>query len=169
MSNNSSGATTIVNQAAEAVAGLINGLSLFATMTRGALGTGDYLACEIGPTSPEIVFLDKNKSIPIDFTINGKNTDLLVLSEAMNRIHEYLTMLREYPSGDNWEIVDISTMTEPQIIAREDNNAWIMASALTVNVYTFTPEPTPEPVPPEPEPEPDPETEPETASAEDQE
>lgn len=152
MSNNSSVATTIVNQAVEAVAGLVNGLSLFATMTRGALGTGNYLSCEIGPTSPEIVFLDKNKYIPIDFTINGKNDDLLTLSDAMNQIHESLTMLREYPSGDNWEIVDISTMTEPQIIAREDNNAWIMASALTVNVYTFiTPEPTPEP---DPEPEP---------------
>lgn len=152
MSEQTTGATSIINQAAEAVAGLINGLSLFATMTRGALGTGNYLSCEIGPTSPEIVFLDKNKYIPIDFTINGKNDDLLTLSDAMNHIHESLTMLREYPSGDNWEIVDISTMTEPQIIAREDNNAWIMASALTVNVYTFiTPEPTPEP---DPEPEP---------------
>lgn len=152
MSEQTTGATSIINQAVEAVAGLINGLSLFATMTRGALGTGNYLSCEIGPTSPEIVFLDKNKYIPIDFTINGKNDDLLTLSDAMNHIHESLTMLREYPSGDNWEIVDISTMTEPQIIAREDNNAWIMASALTVNVYTFiTPEPTPEP---DPEPEP---------------
>ena len=159
MSNTTTGATSIINQVMESVAGLINGLSpaLFATMTRGALGTGNYLACEIGPTSPEAVFLDKNKYIPIDFTINGKNTDLLILSDAINRIHEYLTMLREYPSGDNWEIVDISTMTEPQIIAREDNNAWIMASALTVNVYTFTPEPTPEPVPPEPEQDPEPE------------
>lgn len=152
MSEQTTGTTSIINQAVEAVAGLINGLSLFATMTRGALGTGNYLSCEIGPTSPEIVFLDKNKYIPIDFTINGKNDDLLTLSDAMNHIHESLTMLREYPSGDNWEIVDISTMTEPQIIAREDNNAWIMASALTVNVYTFiTPEPTPEP---DPEPEP---------------
>ena len=154
MSEPTTGATSVINQAVEAVAGLINGLSLFAIMTRGALGTGNYLSCEIGPTSPEIVFLDKNKYIPIDFTINGKNDDLLTLSDAMNHIHESLTMLREYPSGDNWEIVDISTMTEPQIIAREDNNAWIMASALTVNVYTFIPEPTPEPVSPEPEPEP---------------
>lgn len=165
MSNTTTGATSIISQVMESVAGLINGLSpaLFATMTRGALGTAEYLACEIGPTGPDIVFLDKNQYIPIDFTINGKNSDLLTLSDDMNRIHEYLTMLREYPAGNNWEIVDITTMTEPQIIAREDNNAFVMASALLVKVYTFTPEPTPEP---EPEPE---QVEPEQEPDDDQE
>lgn len=157
MSNATTGATSIINQAIESVVGMINGLSPFATMTRGALGTGNYLSCEIGPTTPEIVFLDKNQYIPIDFTINGKHTDLLTLSDTMNSIHETLTMLREYPNGSKWEIVDITTMTEPQIIGREDNNAWIMASALLVKVATFTPEPSPEPEP-EPDPEPDQET-----------
>lgn len=160
--------TSIINQAIEAVIGLINGRSPFAIMTRGALGTGNYLSCEIGPTTPEIVFLDKNQYIPIDFTINGKNENLLTLSDTMNGIHEYLTMLREYPNGGNWEIVDITTQTEPQIIYREDNNAWVMASALLVKVATFTPEPTPE-TEPEPDPEPDQETEPGTEPAAEQE
>lgn len=159
MSNTETGAVSVLNKATEAVAGLINGLSLFATMTRGALGTGNYIAFEIGPTAPDTVFLNKGKYIPIDFTINGKHINLLTLSDAMNRIHEYLTMLREYPAGNGWEIVDITTTTEPQIIAREDNNAWVMASALAVKVYMHAPEPTPEPEPEtepvEPEQEPD--------------
>jgi hypothetical protein len=54
----------------------------------------------------------------------------------MNRIHQEITMLREYPSGDDWNIVDITTLTEPQIIGREDNNAWLMASALNVKIET---------------------------------
>ena len=76
----------------------------------------------------------------------------------MNKIHESLTMAFSYPSGNGWEIVDITTMTEPQVIAREDSNQWIMASALLVKVATLTPEPTPDPEPdpdPTPEPEPD--------------
>ena len=128
--------TTVIDQAVEAVAGLINGLSLFSSIYRGALGTGNGLCCEVGPTRPEAVFLDKNKYIPVDFTINGKHDNLLTLTEAMNKIHESLTMLKTYPSGASWEIVDITTMTEPQIIGREDSNQYIMVSSLFVKVAT---------------------------------
>ena len=128
--------TTVIDQAVEAVAGLINGLSLFSSIYRGALGTGNGLCCEVGPTRPETVYLDKNKYIPVDLTINGKHDNLLTLTEAMNKIHESLTMLKTYPSGASWEIVDITTMTEPQIIGREDSNQYIMASSLFVKVAT---------------------------------
>ena len=127
---------SILNQAIEAVMDLIDALSLFAPITRGALGTGDSLSCEIGPTSPETVWLDKNKYIPVDLTINGKHGNLQTLSDSMNLIHENLTMMREYPTGSEWQIVDIATLTEPQIIGREQDNKWMMASALTVKVAT---------------------------------
>ena len=127
---------TIINQAVEAVAGLINGLGLFAPIYRGALGTGDGLSCEVGPTTPAEVYLDKNKYIPVDLTLNGKHENLETLSEALNGIHEHLTMLTSYPSGDHWQIVDITTQTEPQVIGREDSNQYLMASALMVKVET---------------------------------
>lgn len=128
---------SVINEAVEAVMDMINGMELFSTISRGALGTGNGLCCEIGPTSPESVFLDKHQYIPVDLTINGKHSDFEILSEAMNLIHEELTMMTEYPEGDNWQIVDITTSTEPQVIAREDNNAWVMASALFVKVATL--------------------------------
>ena len=131
---------SIINAAIEAVIDLIDALGLYANISRGALGTNEGLCCEIGPTSPESVFLDKNQYIPIDLTINGKYGNLETLSNAMNRIHESLTMMTEYPDGDNWGIVDITTMTEPQVIGRESSNNWIMASALLVKVATYTPE-----------------------------
>ena len=136
----SNGSVSIINQAVEAVMDLIDELGLYATISRGALGTGEGLTCEVGPSSPESVWLDKNQYIPIDLTINGKHGNLHTLSEAMNRIHESLTMLVEYPEGDNWEIVDVTTMTEPQIIGRENSNAWLRASSLLVKVATITPE-----------------------------
>lgn len=155
--------TSILNQAVEAVMDLIDALGLFSTITRGALGTGDGLCCEIGPTSVETVWLDKNQYIPIDLTINGRNRNLQTLSDAMNTIHESLTMAFSYPYGNGWEIVDITTMTEPQMVGREDSNEWLMASALLIKVATLDKEPEPEPTPeptPDPEPEPEPEPEP---------
>ena len=128
--------STIINQAVEAVAWLINALGLFASIYRGPLGTADGLCFEVGPTRPEAVYMDKNKYIPIDFTINGKHENLLTLTEAINIIHQSLTMRTSYPSGSSWKIVDITTSTEPQIIGREDSNQHIMASSLLVKVET---------------------------------
>lgn len=128
---------SILNQAIEAVMDLIDALFLFAPITRGALSTGNSLSCEIGPTSPETVWFDKNQYIPIDLTINGKHENLQTLSDSMNLIHENLTMMTDYPEGINWQIVDISTLTEPQVIGREQDNRWMMASALLVKVATI--------------------------------
>jgi hypothetical protein len=127
---------TIINQAVEAVAGLINALGLFSSIYRGPLGTADGLCFEVGPSRPEAVYMDKNKYIPIDITINGKHENLLTITEALNTIHQSLTMRRSYPSGATWEIVDITTATEPQIIGREDSNQHLMASSLLVKVAT---------------------------------
>ncbi len=150
--------TSILNQAIEAVMDLIDALGLYATITRGALGSGDGLSCEIGPTSVQSVFLDKNQYIPVDLTINGRHSNLQTLSDALNTIHESLTMAVSYPYGNGWEIVDITTLTEPQMVGREDSNEWLMASALLVKVATLDKEPEPAPAP-EPTPEPDPEPE----------
>lgn len=126
----------IINQAVEAVMDLIDELGLFAPIYRGPLGTDDGLCCEIGPTSPDEVYLDKNRYIPIDLTINGKHENLETLSEALNTIDEALTMRTSYPATATWKIVDISTGTEPQLVTREDGNQYVMASALLVKVET---------------------------------
>lgn len=154
--------TSILNQVVEAVMDLIDALSLYANISRGAMGTGDSLTCEVGPTGPSYIWLDKNQVIPVDLTINGKHSNLQTLSDALNTIHESLTMMFDYPTGDKWQITDIATLTEPQVIGREQDNRWMMASALLIKVATLTPEPAPasEPDPePTPEPEPDPEQE----------
>ena len=132
--------TSVINLAVESVMDLIDALGLFALVYRGALGTGAGICCEVGPTTPDTVWMDKNQYIPIDLTINGKHSELQTLSDAMYLIHESLTMRTEYPYGDNWQIVDITTHTEPQVVERNDSGDWMMASALTVKVATITPE-----------------------------
>ena len=128
--------TSIINRVIESVMDMIDTLDLFSTISRGALGTGNGLCCEIAPSSPDEVYLDKNKYLILDLTINGKHTNLQTLTDAMNGIHESLTFMKEYPSDSDWKMIDITTTTEPQIIAREDSNAWMMASSLAVKVQT---------------------------------
>ena len=77
--------TSILNQAIEAVMDLIDTLGLFAAISRGALGTEESLTCEIGPTSPETVWLDKNQYIPVDLTING-NGKLNINEDKLKRL-----------------------------------------------------------------------------------
>ena len=124
-----------INEAIEAVIDLMNDTEPFARVTRGALPTGYGLVCELGPSTPEEVYLDKNSDIPLDITLNGKHDNLKTLSDTMNAIHSSLTRATEYPEGEGWKIVDISNYTLPQIVDREDNNEWLMASALSVKVY----------------------------------
>ena len=128
-------ASSAINQVLEAVVGLMNATQPFASVTRGALPTGPGLTCEIGPSAPSSMHMDKNTVIPLDVTLNGKHHNLLTLSDAMNKIHSALTRAKEYPSGSAWQIVDISNLTLPQRIGREENNDWLMASALSVKFY----------------------------------
>ena len=128
-------AESAINQAVEAVISLMNGTHPFSSVTRGALPTVKGLVCEIGPSTPETVFLSKDQYIPLDLTLNGKHPNEKTLSDAMNKIHGVLTRMTDYPNGENWEIVDITNKTLPQKIGREQNNDWLMASALTVKFY----------------------------------
>ena len=129
--------TSVINEVLEAVIALINATHPFATVTRGALPTGQGLVCEIGPTMPEAMYWDKNTFIPMDVTLNGKHRNLKTLSDAMNDIHSSLTRAKTYPADANgrWQITDILNQNLPQIIDREQNNDWIAASAITVKFY----------------------------------
>lgn len=128
-------ADSAIDQAMEAVIGLMNAAQSMAVVTRGALPTHQGITCELGPSSPRHMHMDKNTVVPLDVVLNGKHSNLMILSDAMNTIHAALTRATSYPSAEKWEIVDIKTYTLPERIGREDNNDWLMASALSVEFY----------------------------------
>lgn len=127
--------TSKIDLAVEAVVTLINAMGNFATMTRGALGTSNGLTCEIAPSTYSEVYLDKNAFIPLTLALNGKHSDLQVLTNTLNNIIDTLTRRTAYPSGNGWEIVDITSGNLPRVIGREENNAWLMAGDLVVKIY----------------------------------
>ena len=124
-----------LNLAVESVMDLIDGLKPFANITRGALGIGNGLSCEIAPSMVDSVYMDKNVYIPLTLAINGKHDDLNVLSDTLNNIMDSLSRLTQYPSGNGWEIVDITNGNVPRVIAREDNNQWLMSCDLVIKIY----------------------------------
>lgn len=127
--------TSKINLAVESVITLINSMKNFATMTRGALPTTNGLVCEIAPSNAQEVYLDKNAFIPLTLALNGKHSDLRTLSDTLNNIMDTMTRAVSYPSGNGWEIVDITIGNLPRVIGRENNNAWLMACDLIVKIY----------------------------------
>lgn len=132
MSNVSS---SVINRAVESVMDMIDALNPFASITRGALGIGNSLACEIAPSIPQEVYLDKNSYIPLTLALNGKHDDLQVLSDTLNNILDSLSRMTAYTSGEGWQIVDITSGNLPRVIGREDNSSWLMACDLVVKIY----------------------------------
>lgn len=128
-------ADSVINQVLEAVIGLMNDTLPFAQVTRGALPTGNGITCEIAPSTPSVMHMDKNTVVPLDVTLNGKHPNLKTLSDTLNNIHSVLTRAKVYPSAEKWQILDITNYTLPQIIGREQNNEWLMASSLSVKFY----------------------------------
>ena len=138
MSETTYTASSVINQVMEAVIGLMNATSPFATVTRGALPTVAGLCCEISPSRPQSVYMDKNSYVPLSIVMNGKHPSLETLSDTMNGIHSALTRAKTYPedpAGSRWQITDIQTTTFPRIVGREDNNDWLMASVLSVKFF----------------------------------
>lgn len=131
----SESSTSVLNLAVEAVMDMIDAMGNFATIIRGALGTGNGLSCEIAPSMVDTVFYDKNAYIPVTLALNGKHDDLRTLSDTLYNIMDTLTRKTSYTSGNGWEIVDITNGNLPRIIGREGNNQWLMACDLIIKVY----------------------------------
>lgn len=127
--------TSIIDDAINAVMDLIDGMGNFAAITRGALGTGNGLTCEVAPSTPAEVYLDKAQYIPLTLALNGKHIDLQTLSATLNSIVDTLTRMTAYPEGDGWQIVDITSGNLPRVIGREEHNTWLMAGDIVIKLY----------------------------------
>ena len=133
--NSAPATTSWLNLAIESVMDLIDTMGNFANITRGALGIENGLCCEVAPSNPETVFLDKNAYFPITLALNGKHSDLRLLSETLNNIMDTLTRRTAYPTGAGFEIVDITNGIMPRVIGRAENNTWLMACDIIIKIY----------------------------------
>lgn len=127
--------TSKIDLAVESIVDLINEIGNFAQMTFGALGTGNSLCCQLAPSNDQEVFLDKNSYAVLTLAINGKHKNQQTLTNTLNNILDNLARRTEYPSGQGWEVVDVSRGNFPRIIDREESNLWVMSCDLIIKVY----------------------------------
>lgn len=104
----------------------------FATIRRGALPPDNGICMEIATGAPETTFLDRRSVLSLSVVLNGKHSDLTVLSRALDAIHHHLTHLNDYPLTEAWQMLSISTASVPHQIGRESSGQWLFGSALTV-------------------------------------
>ena len=94
--------------------------------------------CMIPSTGPpEYTNLDKGMRLNLSVVLNGKNEDQRLLLDDLTCIHEVLTKRRDYKdlSTEAIQVVNISSVSLPTIIGREQNKQWICGSQLEVTIY----------------------------------
>lgn len=89
-----------------------------------------------GNSTPFSTFLCKQQFyMNMTILLNGKSDDQRYISDVLSNIHLNLSKMITYPSTDEVQIVDISTMASPNLIGREENSQWLYGSTLQVKYY----------------------------------
>lgn len=68
----------------------------------------------------------------MSIVINGKNSDQHTVIKALDTIHRFLTIRKDFPSNADWQIYSIETVSSPRLLGREDNDQWIYGSSISV-------------------------------------
>ena len=100
----------------------------------GAMPPHNGYTAQISTGATDTTYLDKGIEIGLSIVLNGKNESQSVVCDTLNEIHKSLTMTKDYPSTDDYQIVDIRTDSFPNYIGREDNE-YLYGSAFRVRAF----------------------------------
>ena len=89
-----------------------------------------------GSSSPTTIFLDVGSDERMTVLCNGKHREQQVVINRLEAIHNALTRRRDFPSGTDWQIYAIESITSPRLLGREQNSMWLYASSLLVRINT---------------------------------
>ena len=84
-------------------------------------------------------YLDRDTAQTYDVTINGKSGDQEALLRELSSLHRSLTLRKDFPHSDRWQIVSIDTTASPRLIGVEEaeRTRYIYGSSLTVKYYAL--------------------------------
>lgn len=108
--------------------------NVYSDVIVGAMPPHNGIAAQISTGATDTTFLNKGLEIGLSVILNGKHEDQLTALDTLNKIHQSLTMTKEYPKFDSFQIVDIRTDSYPNYIGREDNE-YLYGSALRVRAF----------------------------------
>jgi hypothetical protein len=119
----------------EYIAAQIDTLSLYAESSIGDLPEGNGISVQIGAGSPVELFQDKGNLTDCFVIINAKHIAQGTALSSLSDIHLLLTRLKEYPSTDDYDILNIETSTIPNYIGKADTGEWVYGSIIKIQIY----------------------------------
>lgn len=92
-----------------------------------------------GFASGDTVNLDMDTLQTFDITINGKSGDQEQLFADLSEIHKKMTLRKDFPHANTWQIYSITTASSPRLIGTEqaERTRYIYGSAITVKFYAL--------------------------------
>lgn len=92
-----------------------------------------------GFATPNAINLDRDSLQTYDITINGKSGDQCVLLDELSRLHRALTLRKDFPHANNWQIFSIDTTASPRLIGVEEaeRTRYIYGSSVVVKFYAL--------------------------------
>lgn len=107
---------------------------LFSPILRGPLTAAPSITMEIEGSVPT-AHMDRREAIRSSVVIRGKHADMATAFGAVLAIAQLLSRRKEYPSGENWQIVSVYMENAPRLIGREKDNTWLIEAKVGVWVY----------------------------------
>ena len=105
------------------------------TIVFGAMPPDDGISMALATGASDETFLDKGQNYHASVVINAKSSNQLNALDWLGKIHETLTLTKTYPSGTNWQIVNIETTGIPMYLTREENQQYVYGSTVRVDFY----------------------------------
>lgn len=118
----------------QAVIDLMNSMNPYAPVIIGAMPPDDGISAAWA-SSAYNPFFNKLAAVEMTAVLNGKHNDQKTVLDGLGAIHTGLSMRKEYPAAENFQITDISTLGAPSYLGREENKEWLYGSSLRVKFY----------------------------------
>lgn len=92
-----------------------------------------------GFASDDVVNRDRDTLQTYDITINGKSGNQEQLFADLSEIHRKMTLRKDFPHGNTWQIYSIDTASSPRLLGTEqaERTRYIYGSAITVKFYAL--------------------------------
>ena len=92
-----------------------------------------------GFSTADVANLDRDSLQTYDITINGKSGDQQAILSELSHIHRKLTLRKDFPHSNSWQIYTIDTSASPRLIGVEEaeRTKFIYGSSITVKFYAL--------------------------------
>lgn len=113
----------------------VNNLHLFSAANVGALPAAGGISIQLGAGAPTSEHFDRGGRYELYFSVNAKQTNQLIALSALESIHKFLAQMKFYPSGTDYQILNISTGTVPNYLGTDSSGQHMFGSIVRVTFY----------------------------------